>query len=257
MRLKNPPPLPSPSEKQWERFWKKIRVEPSGCWIWSGARGAYGGMWGIQHQTVSPHRLLWEQVNGPLHPEKSLRPTCGDVLCARPAHREMVSRNYPSHPRTDPVARFWAKVDKDGPAPHGNPAEAAEHGVCWVWTGSTSPKGYGSFNAGRDEQGQQRTRSVHRFAWEQENGAVPDGCEIDHYVCDRRNCVRPSHLRAVPHYDNVMRSPVHLWRRTHCNYGHPFSGDNLLIVSSGDGNGGVKRRCRTCDQRWRAKAQAK
>lgn len=33
--------------------------------------------------------------------------------------------------------------------------------------------------------------------------------------------------------------------RTHCPKGHPYSGDNLRLVTTS--RGGVGRRCRTCD----------
>lgn len=71
---------------------------------------------------------------------------------------------------------------------------------CVVWTGTTSPKGYGQmWSAGRLVQ-------AHRWAWEQEHGGIPEGMLIDH-TCWNRACCNVEHLRlATPQENQQNRS---------------------------------------------------
>lgn len=79
---------------------------------------------------------------------------------------------------------------------------------CWIWTAACS------YRSGRpkDQAGQQRpamsfrgrTRYVSRVAYELWVGPVPDGREIDH-ICGDRACVRPDHLQAITHRENLRR----------------------------------------------------
>lgn len=71
--------------------------------------------------------------------------------------------------RSDPVQRFWSKVDKSG-----------EH---WLFTGATNNSGYGTFKLNTYE-----TVLAHRYAWTLKHGFIPTGMEVLH-KCDIRNCV--------------------------------------------------------------------
>ncbi len=69
--------------------------------------------------------------------------------------------------------RFWHNVDK-----------SAE---CWLWNGTRHKKGYGLFWAFR------KSGYAHRFAYELEHGAIPEGAVLQH-TCKTKSCVRQSHL---------------------------------------------------------------
>lgn len=71
---------------------------------------------------------------------------------------------------------------------------------CWIWQGTVTSSGYGQI---WDVQAR-RVRVAHRFMWEEANGPVPEGLELDH-LCRVRNCVNPAHLEPVTRRENVHR----------------------------------------------------
>src|SRR5258708_31744488 len=138
--------------------------------------------------------------------------------------------------------RFWPKVDKNGPIPEHRP----ELGPCWLWLGYITPNtadnrgGYGRFWLYRPGKPFKQI-PAHRYAYELLVGPIGDGLEPDH-LCRNRSCVNPSHVEPVTRRENVLRggNPQAInARKTHCNQGHPLSGDNLRMENG-------SRRCRTC-----------
>jgi len=147
----------------------------------------------------------------------------------------MTNQGYvPRNNRKRPVEeRFWEKVDRSGD--------------CWLWTAYVGARGYAYIVTGG------RVAPAHRLAYEWLVGPIPEGLEIDH-LCRVRHCVNPAHLEPVTHRENDLRGvgiAAQNARKTHCERGHPLSGDNIRIRKEG------WRTCLFCEQIRVAKWQSR
>ncbi len=121
-------------------------------------------------------------------------------------------------------------------------------GVCWEWTGTLDPAGYGVLGRGQRGAG---NIAAHRAAYELLAGSIPDGMHLDH-LCRNHPCVNPDHLEVVTPEENKRRGYgiARLYAmRTHCNHGHPLDGVTKVSKS-----GRQVRYCKTC-ARERARAR--
>lgn len=110
---------------------------------------------------------------------------------------------------------------------------------CFIWKRTTDRRGYALFSINN------KTTRVTRWIYEQQIGPIPDGCQLDHFVCSEPRCVNPAHLRPVTPRENVLRGDaVQAWNlaKTHCPNGHPYDDANTLIRQDGS------RRCRQCSR---------
>lgn len=90
-------------------------------------------------------------------------------------------------PRLTFRERFERKVESRGPD------------ECHPWTGTLDKNGYGTIGSGGKDGS---TLYSHRVAWELENGPIPPGLEIRHYVCNNRWCCNVRHMLLGTKKDN-------------------------------------------------------
>lgn len=88
-----------------------------------------------------------------------------------------------------------------GPQIYASPKEAFEartewRETCLIWTGSKDGHGYGNMRVDG------KVVYVHRFAWEQAYGPIPEGVDIDHADHCSTVCVNVAHLRLATRAQN-------------------------------------------------------
>lgn len=154
----------------------------------------------------------------------------------------------PERLRTDPIERFWSKVDKEGSI------HTTDLGPCWMWQAYIAPDGYGRFTFPFIKSPQ----LAHRVAFFFTYGFVPSApLELDH-LCRTHACVNPDHLEPVTHQENNRRGVysalvIENAAKTHCPQGHPYVEGNLVLSDLRRG----RRSCLTCRRSRRRDAQIK
>lgn len=111
---------------------------------------------------------------------------------------------------------------------------------CWHWLGGKSRKGYGHFQLGT-----RKGVRAHRFVYEQLEGPIPEGLQLDH-LCRNRTCCNPAHLEPVTLQENVSRGLTGKVNhrnsvKTHCTRGHEYNTKNTYVRPSGG-----TRSCKVC-----------
>ena len=69
---------------------------------------------------------------------------------------------------------------------------------CWLWTG-VIVGGRGKLSVNK------KVTMAYRYAWERENGPVPENMVLDHFRCNNPLCCNPDHVRPVSYQENALR----------------------------------------------------
>lgn len=122
---------------------------------------------------------------------------------------------------------------------------------CILVKASLATNGYGYLRVNK------KSYRAHRGAWVRVNGEIPAGMVIDHIchneaakrgecqggiTCVHRACINIDHLRLVTQSENVLAGMHSIDTRSHCNQGHPFIKENIMIRKNG------KRECAECNR---------
>lgn len=110
---------------------------------------------------------------------------------------------------------------------------------CWIWQGPTVKKGYGRTVVGSRVDGTRHSVSVHRAAYEEIVGPLPDDLTLDH-ECENTACWNPDHLTPQTAVRNKQLAAE---RATTCRRGHPRTPENTYVEPK---NG--RRHCRVCER---------
>lgn len=108
--------------------------------------------------------------------------------------------------------------------------------ACWTWEDEITSAGYGRFYVDH-ALGLPRRVMAHRWMYVRVRGPVMPGLVIDH-ICMNKICVRPDHLQAITHGENVKLSRS--YRSGRCKKDlHDLSPDNVYVWHG-------KENCRAC-----------
>lgn len=175
--------------------------------------------------TRNPFRTPLPRGNSPLC-------ACGCGARTSTVRTEYILGHRP--PAKSPSQRLWEKIDKRG------------SGECWPWMAHVHRNGYATFIP----QNKDGVRvMVHRYAYEELVGPIPDGLTIDH-LCKNRACCNPAHMEPVTQGENAIRGGGAkagvAARRANaevgCRRGHPRTPEHAFKTPKGNW------RCRTCDR---------
>lgn len=171
----------------------------------------------------------------------------GEVTPEQIGYKPATKKRPHSPPYHRLYERLVARIRKD------------ENG-CWLWTGpvrSTKwPQNRYGYIGGVWNGAKHKTLHTHRAMMIALHGPLTKEQVICHR-CDVPLCINPDHLFVGTMADNIRDSRAknrhHEAKKTHCDKGHPLSGDNLKVMEQGGmRNGkpraGIRRVCKACQE---------
>lgn len=136
--------------------------------------------------------------------------------------------------------RFWAKVDKAG----------ADD--CWMWTASTSHRGYGKMYWNGKLEGAHRISYMLEHDIEELPKTLNDSRAEVMHTCDVPACVNPRHLvfgsTLLNQRDKAAKGRHHMQARKTCEYGHKWTKSNTGRVKGHYAKDGTEYKVRYCRQ---------
>src|SRR6266436_3195576 len=76
-----------------DRFWQKVELAASGCWLWTASKTLDGyGHFKVGKAAPLAHRWLYEQLYGPIAAGMQCDHLCRVRHCVNPFHLEIVSQ---------------------------------------------------------------------------------------------------------------------------------------------------------------------
>ncbi|KQR06437.1 hypothetical protein ASF74_03445 [Arthrobacter sp. Leaf145] len=127
------------------------------------------------------HYQQWHRLQPKCKADGCKRLQAGHFYCRPHERLSMSLRSEAAQRRT--LAKFLAQIEPD-----------PETG-CWLWTGGTNPKGYGTFSTNG-------SWLAHRFAYVWFCGGHAPRKVLDH-LCDVNRCVRPDHVWPIANTYNL------------------------------------------------------
>jgi hypothetical protein len=76
-----------------ERIFARIEISPTGCWLWPGAKNTGYGYIRYNNRGYAVHRLVYEELVGPIPDNLELDHLCRERSCCCPEHLEPVSHS--------------------------------------------------------------------------------------------------------------------------------------------------------------------
>lgn len=67
-------------------FWSRIKIHPSGCWVWTGSTSDGYGSFYFNGMATRCHRLAWKLVKGEIPDEIKVLHDCDNRPCCNPSH---------------------------------------------------------------------------------------------------------------------------------------------------------------------------
>ncbi len=137
-------------------------------------------------RTWPAHRLSWALHVDPASGRgvrRQLRHTCAVRCCVNPDHLRLVVHAAATDGRSYALAHFEERYTPD------------PNSGCWLWTGATGAKGYGSAQLSKHAGRWGGPWVAHRLSYALFVACLPTGRQ--HHVCHRcdvPSCVNPAHL---------------------------------------------------------------